>query len=185
MADPSNYASVITSETLQKKFRDTFPAQVGQGLGGDLLASGVVVPTVDFSDAITGSTTLPTNLQQAFSHGGITVTTTTNSTTTLLSTPGFYKLEITVSAMGAANTEEAYIALVNTTTKKLNNWRFTQDSGNAMFNVPNNVQHFVFLKSGDSLVQSAGGARISITTCFQQIADSSGNLVLPSGFSPE
>jgi hypothetical protein len=185
VADPSNYASVITSESLQKKFRDTFPSQVGQGLGGDLLASGVVVPTVDFSGAITGSSTLPTNLQQAFSHGSITSTTTTNSTATLTSTPGFYKLEITVSCMGAQDTEEAYIALVNSTTKKLNNWRFTQNSSSAMFNVPNNIEHFVFLGTGDSLVQSAGGQRISITTCFQQIADSVGNLILPSGFTPE
>ena len=156
MADPSNYASVITSEALQKKYRDTFPSQVGQGLGGDLLASGVVVPTVDFTGSITGSSTLPTNLQQAFAHGSITSTTSTNSTATLTSTPGFYKLQITVSCMGAGTPEEAYIALVNTTTKKINNWLFTQDSATSMFNVSNNVEHFIFLNTGDSLVQSAG-----------------------------
>ena len=87
--------------------------------------------------------------------------------------------------MGASDTEEAYIALVNSTTKKLNNWRFTQNASTSMFNVPNNIEHFIFLGTGDSLVQSAGGQRISITTCFQQIADSVGNLILPSGFTPE
>ena len=87
--------------------------------------------------------------------------------------------------MGANENEEAYIALVNTTTKKLNNWLFTQNSSNSMFNISNNVEHFVFLSSGDSLVHGATGQRISITTCIQQVADSVGNLVLPSGFTPE
>ena len=65
MADQRTYNARVTTEALEKKFRDTFPSQVGAELVDDLYASGVIVPTVDFTAAAQGSE-LRSDLQTAW-----------------------------------------------------------------------------------------------------------------------
>lgn len=185
MADPSNYASVITSEALQKKFRDTFPAQVGQGLGGDLLASGVVVPTVDFSGVIAGNTALPTNLNQAISFGNASEFDVENTTSTILSGSGFFRLIGNFSTAEATVNNFGKISLVNGgVAKTIFNFNITENDGST----GNNYYPFdfiVFLASGDTVTAQTSADEFRITGISFQIADSVGNLVLPSGFSPQ
>ena len=185
MADPSNYASVITSEALQKKYRDAFPAQAGQGLGGDLLASGVVVPTVDFSSVVAGSTSLPDNLNPAISFGNATEFDVENTTTTILSGSGFFRLIGNFSTAEATLNNFGKINLVNGgVTKTIFNFNITENDGST----GNNYYPFdfiVFLDTGDSVQAVTSADEFRITGISFQIADSVGNLVLPSGFSPQ
>ena len=79
------YNSRVTSEALEKKFRDSFTSQGGAELVDDLYASGVIVPVVDFTAAAEGSA-LRSDLQVAwdFSTGHNRINTTT--TTTIINT---------------------------------------------------------------------------------------------------
>ena len=78
----------IVSEALQKDFRDNFPSQINSGR--DLHVSDVIVPVVDFSTS-TAISGLSVNLQEAFDFN-LTNTNVINTTTTLTSTPGFYRV---------------------------------------------------------------------------------------------
>lgn len=183
MADPSNYASVIVSESLQKKFRDSFPSQPGQGLGGDLLASGVIVPTVDFSSELDSGGTLPDNLNQAMSFGNATSFDVENTSSTIISSPGFYRIFGNLSTAEASENNTATLNLANSgATKTLYNFNITENDGST----GNDYYLFdliVFLATGDSVVASSSVDTLRFTGSTYQIATSTGDLVLPSGFS--
>ena len=89
----TTYNSRVTSESLEKKFRDTFTAQGGAELVDDLYASGVVVPIVDFTAAAEGSA-LRSDLQTAWDFATNIVQITSTSDTTIVTTPGFWKVDI-------------------------------------------------------------------------------------------
>ena len=91
MADNRLYNARVTTEALEKKFRDTFPSQAGAELVDDLYASGVIQPIVDFTAAAQGSE-LPEYLQTALDFATRTEFRVGNGTTDLTSTPGFYVL---------------------------------------------------------------------------------------------
>jgi hypothetical protein len=184
VADPSNYASVITSESLQKKYRDTFPSQVGQGLGGDLLASGVVVPVVDFSAAAALSTSISESLQQALAFGSQTSNTATNSTATLANVPGFYWLQgvITHSNISTVANTKGVVSLVNSgVSKTIFESKIDASGNNSGFAI--SFQNIIYLATGDSIVIESNVAAITVSATVRQIATSDGTVVNPSGFT--
>ena len=91
----NTFNSRVTSESLEAKFRQVFPAQGGAELVQDLFASGVIQPVVDFSSVAEGSV-LTTDLQTAwdFSTGSNQVSATT---TTVISNPGFWLCDLTAT----------------------------------------------------------------------------------------
>tara|TARA_E500000178_G_C16999017_1_gene744703 strand:- start:1426 stop:1989 length:564 start_codon:yes stop_codon:yes gene_type:complete len=178
------YNSRITDETLEKKFRDSFRSQGGAELVDDLYASGVIVPVIDFSAAASG-TVLSPELQQAwdFSTGHSQLT---NSTATLISNAGFWKVDIIftgeISHSGALNISNTLNITDGLTSKTI--WRLDR--------APSTVDQaasaleetiIVFLRSGDSLTATSGGTNNSLNVVYRQIATVSGDLVDPSGFT--
>ena len=179
------YNSRVTSEALEKKFRDTFTSQGGAELVDDLYASGVVVPVVDFTAAAQG-TELPANLQTAwdFSTGFDSSTTGTN---TLVNTPGFWQVNLVCVGPSVLNSPARYVLLEiddGATTKTI--WQrqslnvATTSGYDAVYAGP----FVVYLRSGDSLKvnhQFANFFHMSIW--YRQVADVNGNLVNPLGFT--
>ena len=94
------YNSRVTDETLEKKFRDTFTSQGGAELVSDLYASGVIVPVVDFTSAAEGSA-LRQDLQSSwdFATGFNRIT---GTTTTVVNTPGFWKVDLNFALIVSA-----------------------------------------------------------------------------------
>ena len=183
MADPSNYSSVIVSESLQKKFRDSFPAQSGQGLGGDLLASGVIVPIVDFSSQVE-SGGLSQQLQEAICFGSATTFDVSNGTSTLVNTPGFYRVTGYMSNQGNGNTDFARLNLTDgATTKIIVNQEVKHNATTNDAIIFMQFDLIIFLASGESLTASASNAFAIVTGSLRQVATSDGTLVNPSGFS--
>ena len=96
MADNRTYNARVTTEALEKKFRDTFPSQAGAELVDDLYASGVIVPVVDFTAAAEGSA-LRSDLQTAMDFATGMATRNTAGASTLTTSPGFWRLFGTAS----------------------------------------------------------------------------------------
>ena len=182
MADPSNYASVIVSETLQKKFRDTFPAQAGQGLGGDLLASGVVVPTIDFG-SVTQSGGLSESLQQALNFGGNTSFVVSGSSSTIATNPGFYRVVgVSAGLNGTSETSNKINISDGSTTKTM--WSHFFDGNTSIFTLINVPFDYIFyLATGESMIVVSSHQALYLSGSIRQIATSDGTLVLPLGFS--
>ena len=184
MADQRTYNARVTTEALEKKFRDTFPSQAGAELVDDLYASGVIVPTVDFTAAAQGSE-LETGLQRAWDFS-TTKEVTNNTTNTLTSTPGFYKVDLTCTTSDAARAAVTRIAAVfindGVSSKIIWEWNTAAQAGSGNFAVQDD-SFIVYLRSGDSLKTLSPATSDTLTTWYRQIADVSGNLVNPLGFT--
>ena len=176
------YNSRVTDEALEKRFRDTFRSQGGAELVDDLYASGVIVPVVDFTQAATGEV-LNTELQQAWDFStGLNVV-ASSSPTTVISNAGFWKIDLTASvAVSASGSLTSKIDIFDGTTAKII-WNYQNNSGSTVLNGLVEDKFVVFLRSGDVLRASTQGASHPLSIWYRQIADLSGNLVNPSGFT--
>jgi hypothetical protein len=176
------FNSRVTSEALEKKFRDTFPAQGGAELIQDLFASGVIVPTVDFTAAAEGSA-LPTYLQTAwdFSTGSVN---TSAATSTLISNTGFWLVDTQVTIQDdGSSTFEARLDINDGLGNKTIYRLFTRSVGTTGVGFVDNNQLVVFLRAGDSLTATSNDTNVIISNSWRQVADISGNLVNPLGFT--
>lgn len=177
----NTFNSRVTSEALEKKFRDVFPAQGGAELVQDLFASGVIQPVIDFSSVAEGSS-LATNLQTAwgFDTGHAT---TSNTTATLINNPGFWKVQVNFTGwVNAAVALEAYLQIDSGISVK-EIWRVDMPvASNSSYATLDSNEIVVFLRSGDSLEAVTDSQYMILNTVWRQIADVNGNLVNPFGF---
>lgn len=178
----NTFNSRVTSEALEAKFRQVFPSQGGAGLPQDLFASGVIQPVVDFSGIAEGDV-LPQNLQTAwdFSTGRTTVQ---NTTSTLITTTGFWQVGLTTAIELQGTADPAIVSVQlddGLTTKTV--WINTSDgtSGTQIFT--QSAYFVVYLRSGDSLTATSNNIQSYIDVWYRQIADINGNLTSPLGFS--
>lgn len=176
------FNSRVTSEALETKFRQVFPAQGGAELVQDLFASGVIQPVVDFSSVAEGSVLAP-DLQTAwdFSTGHTTVN---NTTTTLINNTGFWKVSLNVfveSSTAAGKSASVYITDLLTTRPI---WEINTGATSVeRFDFEDHEEFVVFLRAGDTLVGTASPSGVILDVVYRQIADVNGNLVNPLGFT--
>ena len=178
----TTYNSRVTDESLEKRFRDTFRAQGGSELVDDLYAQGVIVPVVDFTAAATGQQ-LAQNLQTAWDFSTAHVK-AINSTETLVSNAGFWKVDLVASSEVAATVAregEVYIDS-GITTKTIWQVSNASTSNNTWVGVDSN-EFYVFLRSGDSLKVRSSAVEVVIEASARQVATLSGDLVNPFGFT--
>ena len=177
MATNANiFNSRVTSEALEAKFRQVFPAQAGAELIQDLYASGVIQPVIDFTTVAEGSI-LPVNLQTAwdFSTGQTSVS---NTTTTIINNAGFWQLDLSMNESGAS-VGNGIIALTDgSSTKTI--WRARADGA---ITVITDNPIVIFVRSGDSVTAQSTAASLDLNVWYRQIADVNGNLVNPLGFT--
>lgn len=177
------FNSRVTSEALEKKFRDVFPAQGGAELIQDLYASGVIQPVIDFSTVAEGSVLAP-NLQTAwdFSTGSATVT-SASPTVSLVTTPGFWVVDVTLAAVVQQSPAQvASIDIFDGTTAKIV-WRYTsRGAGTGVYGAIADEKFVVFLRAGD-ILRGNNNESYPLNVWFRQIADVNGNLVNPLGFT--
>lgn len=176
------FNSRVTSEALEAKFRQVFPAQSGAELIQDLYASGVIQPVIDFSSVAEGSV-LTQNLQTAWDFA-TDFTQINNTTRTLITTTGFWKVDLNCTMkQGGGNNLNAQIQINDGVTDKPI-WRSTADADNTTLLTTVSEDDFVvFLRSGDSLTATSNAARVYLSVWYRQIADVNGNLVNPLGFT--
>ena len=177
----NTFNSRVTSEALEKKFRDVFPAQGGAELVQDLYASGVVQPVIDFSSVAEGSVLAP-DLQTAwdFSTGSNALNNITGAT--LITNTGFWQVDLTVT-LQETTTVDNYRIYINDGTTSKNIWGITgQPVGVGGGFGASDGKFVVFLRAGDSLLADCS-ANGRLDVWYRQIADVNGTLVNPLGFT--
>lgn len=176
------YNSRLTDEALEKRFRDTFRSQGGSELVDDLYASGVIVPVVDFTAAAEGSA-LRQDLQTAWDFTTGSGEQLGTGTTNLISNAGFWLVQSQIEVnLAPAGTYRADVRISDgTSIKKI--WIAIDTTSNFNEVFISNLQQIVFLRSGDTLQLNSDSPNISLTATYRQIADVSGNLTNPTGFT--
>lgn len=178
----NGYNSRVTDEALEKRFRDTFTSQGGAELVSDLYASGVIVPVVDFTSAAEGST-LRSDLQTAWDFA-TQIQTVKGQLKVLTSVPGFYKVGVILDLgdSGPTANTKCTINISDGSTFK-NVWQWSENTSVAINQTVTTPDFVVFLRSGDSLRALSDATDHVMSVWYRQIADVSGNLTDPLGFT--
>jgi len=172
----------VVSEALEAQIRNLLPSQ--RGFGEDLQASNVIMPIIDLTAAAQGTST-PEILQTALAFGSQTAFSVNNATTTLANATGFWRfLGSIISSSGTpvGNTQGALRVTDGLSTKALLSNRNSATSA-----APSTILPFdfvIFLAAGESVVAGAA-TNCNIEGTYRQIADVNGNLINPSGFTPQ
>lgn len=183
MADNRTYNSRVTTEALEKKFRDTFPSQAGAELVDDLYASGVIVPVVDFTAAAEGSA-LPQNLQTAVDFATQMETTSgTITSKSIISTPGFWACSI-FAAISASTTNGLVQYAIGDGVNTRPFFKFEAIGIGSTDPEPILTRDYViFLRPGDFVKVTTVQANTRTNIVYRQIATVNGVLVNPLGFT--
>ena len=172
----------VTSESLQAKIRELLPSQ--QGFGEDLQASNVITPIIDLTATAQG-TSSPEYQAQAIAFGSQTAYRVVNTTTTILNTTGFFRIfgQYNSVPLGGTGTDQAKIEMTDGLATKLIWESFSvRGQGTQIFA---QYDFIVFLPSGVSVTVTASGTQQVMTGSTRQVANVNGDIVLPSGFSPQ
>ena len=168
----------VNSEVLQQQIRDLLPSQ--RGFGSELQASNVIMPIIDLTAAAEGSG-LPDYLQQALSFGSQTSFRVKNTTSTIISTTGFYRVLGCAALQSSGTTDEVKFSLTDGSTTKVIwslEWNATSDT---LFSAQS-FDFVVFLAAGDSLTATSDSNEGLINGSSRQLATGDGTLVQPNGF---
>lgn len=172
----------VTSEALQATIRRLLPSQ--QGFGEDLEASNVITPIIDLTPTAEGSS-VPQMLQTALDFS-TTVTVTIQTNNTIASTGGFYRVYGTCSMPTATSIDRICRIAIDDGTTVNNIWYLEVEATSAGTGIISESFDFVaFLRAGDSLRAFSEDADAVLATSVRQIADIGGNLVNPTGFTPQ
>jgi hypothetical protein len=172
----------ITSEALQAKIRSLLPSQ--QGFGADLQSTNVIVPIVDLTAAAEGSG-VDITLQQALAFGSQTAFEANNSTAVIANSTGFWRIFASASMLTAASgatRTNSFTMSDGLSTKNV----WTQSGyagGGDSFNTT--LDFIVFLAAGESISAESNNVAAFLRGSVRQIADVNGNLINPSGFTPQ
>lgn len=169
----------VNSDALETQIRDLLPSQ--NGFGSELQASNVITPIIDLTAAAEGSG-LPEYMQTALSFGSQTAFEVTNTTTTLTSNPGFYRLTGTASirSVSGADTIADFNMTDGVSTKDIYKIRIDNPSTVIAVAVP--FDFTVFVGAGITLSATVSSDDGFLCGSFRQVADSTGTLVQPVGF---
>ena len=171
----------VTSEALQATIRRLLPSQ--QGFGQDLQATNLITPIIDLTPTAEGSV-LPTYLQTAIAFGSQTAFNVTNTSQTLTSTPGFYRLTGTVSQQTTGGSAGNAQIAINDGLGDKNVWSVQNVGTSTVTNYAVPFDLTLFIRAGDSLKVTCNQYGF-ISGSIRQVADVTGNLIQPSGFTFE
>ena len=109
----------INSSAIETKINQLLPSQGGFGAGVDFSASTMVIPIVDLTESAEGST-FRQDLQTSLSLSSSSAFKVSNTTTTIVSTPGYYRVFGTFNGFSSAGAvRSANFSLTDGTTTKI------------------------------------------------------------------
>ena len=166
----------VNSEQLQTQIRDLLPSQ--NGFGSELQASNVITPIIDLTAAAEGSG-LASDLSRAIAFGSQTAFEVANTSTTIASSPGFYRIfGILTNSTGSANTGGGFTMTDGATTKQV----FALiDAGHSKL-ASESFDFIVWLAAGESIAAFSDTSNCVVAGSVRQVANSDGQSVNPSGY---
>jgi len=172
----------VVSEQLQSTIRRLLPSQ--QGFTEDLQASNVIQPIIDLTPAAEGDTLLP-ELSQAISFENTSFR-VTNTSSTLISNPGFYRVfgSATLQQAGSGPGRYTSFSITDGLTSKVV-WENVLEASSAANQNVVFLDFIVCLGSGESFTAYTDNTTVILAGSTRQIADINGNIVNPTAYSPQ
>ena len=173
----------IQSEALEAAYRGLTPSQ--SGFTQDLMASNTIIPVIDLTTS-SGATTTPEFLQRAWDYTtNHTALDNTTTNATLTSTAGFYEIDANATFCTTGGAGTAKIELNDGAVDKIV-WQVqaVDVGGNAMSTFPT-FKTVIYVRSGYSLKASLSGTTVRFNISIRLIADNTGTLINPAGFTPQ
>lgn len=173
---------IAPNSPLYAQFRQDFPAQAGEGITSDLNYSDTIVPIVDMTDAA-GEGTLPTYLQTATDFATDLVEVGTSASSTFITTPGFWNVDIIASITGSSTNSSVSVKITDgVTTKTIFKMRGI-GAGSTDSEYILEADKVVFVRAGDSVRVDMGSTSCRANITYRQVATVNGELINPLGFS--
>tara|TARA_Y100000114_G_scaffold156096_1_gene182021 strand:- start:1318 stop:1842 length:525 start_codon:yes stop_codon:yes gene_type:complete len=168
----------IKSASIEDKINQLLPSQGGAGAGIDFSASTMVIPIVDLTETAEGSA-LRQDLQSAFTHANSTPFEVTNTTSTIVTTTGFWRI-VGVSYLLFNNADIKSEVFINdgATSKRVWGHR-TRNGVTAEGDSTATLDLIVKTEAGDSIIVSSSSVNGQFMGQARQIADVNGNLINP------
>ena len=161
----------INSRVIEDRINALLPSQGGFGAGIDFSASTTIIPIIDLTETAEGSG-LRQDLQTSFSLTSITSFNIENTTTTLITTTGYFR--IFGNCTGSSGSGGAIFVDVTDGITTKNIIRSDEpDLGGQL------LDFIVFLGAGDSLTDTSSASNVRFAGNTRQIADITGTLVNP------
>jgi hypothetical protein len=169
---------IINSAAIESKINELLPSQGGYGAGIDFSASTTIIPIIDLTETASGSG-LREDLQTSLSFKSVTSFDVNNTTSTLVTTTGYYRVFGVAYTLQVNGSEQNVKFILNdaTTAKIIWNLQTVSTTNEAAFSTP--FDFTVFLAAGDSLTSTAS-LYGNIIGCTRQIATISDVLVNPT-----
>ena len=170
----------VDSESIRDKLNTLLPSQSRGSIGVDPSGSTTIIPVVDLTETAEGGAQRE-DLQKAFTLTNVTSFDIVNTTTTIINTPGFYRIVGTVSGRHVQSGGIAEIQVTDGVTTKIlvYNNVLSPDGTTAYqsFAIPYDLT--IKLSAGESIQGSSNLANAAVTGIVRQIADISGTLINP------
>lgn len=169
----------IDSESLRDKLNTLLPSQSRGSIGVDLSGTTTIVPIVDLTETAEGSS-LRQDLQRAYSFTSQTVFNVVNTTTTVISTTGYFNVHGFISArtVSAGSGRGQFIINDGTTDKIISQARYYDTTSTLSYSaVPFNFD--ILLTAGDTFKVKSDRTTIEVAGSVRQIADLAQNLINP------
>ena len=169
----------INSQELENKMRQLLPSQGGAGAGFDLSASTQIIPIIDLTESAEGSG-IRQDLQSSLSHNSIGSFVVSNTTTTIISNTGYWRVFGGMSTINIINGSLINISVSDGSTDKI-----ILDGHLSFFNTSVGTtpilpfDFIVYLRAGDSLKAISNDLNLGLAGCTRQLADIDGVLVNP------
>jgi hypothetical protein len=169
----------INSSAIESKINQLLPSQGGQGAGVDFSASTMVIPIVDLTESAEGSS-LRADLQTSLSHKSVTSFDVVNTSTTIISTTGYFRVYGIMGTTDSTNVPALDISITDgSTTKILIDGNVLQNFTGAGLTSPILFDFNVLLQAGDSVIVNNGYTNIGIKGTTRQLASLDGTLTNP------
>tara|TARA_A100001015_G_scaffold99275_1_gene110273 strand:- start:1127 stop:1681 length:555 start_codon:yes stop_codon:yes gene_type:complete len=169
----------IVNPGLEQQVASLLPSVAGYG--GNLRATNTIIPIVDLTAAAEGSN-VPESLQQAIAFGSQTVFDVFNTTTSIITTTGFWRITGSFWSRGDSTPSNtiANIQMSDGLTTKIV-FGIEGNTGGSTDNVILPFDLVIFSDSGITTSIACGGVATAIGS-VRQVASKDGTLVTPSGF---
>ena len=165
----------INSTAIEDKINQLLPSQGGFGAGIDFSASTMVIPVVNLTEAAEGSS-LRQDLQRALSHTNSTHTLIENATTTLVTTTGYFQVDVAYSIKSETSAIRNAKLVINDGSTDKTIWQMSLHQTSNASNAEGVYQTIAFLGAGDTLKGVSDDDQVMLNVVTRQIADINGNL---------
>ena len=176
----------LTSESLEKAYRDLTPSQ--NGFTQDLMASNTIIPVLDLSTAAGGSSALGPEYITALSIGGDRFESSTSGAAQAVSSlTGFVRVFGSLCFLQSDTAAGNYFSelYLDDGATEFVLVKSNMISGASVQSIQTIQFDFVYFAASGVTLKYNGGSFNKISLTASQIATDVGGLVYPSGYTPQ